>query len=197
MEKGTEDVVYNPVNRERITFLDTHRSTGGKRTRFRVEVQPGGGVETHYHRSYDERIEATQGIVDVEVDGERRRLSPGEYVMIRTGQSHRFWNASNGVMHFEVLVEPASEGYEMMLRGVHGIARDGGSNKTGIPKDLRAIAVLAKWGDTRLVGAMRLLVPVLGVLHWLARRAKLDADLYDKYGESQGQFEESSLGQGG
>jgi quercetin dioxygenase-like cupin family protein len=108
----TDDVVENPVTGERITFLDTAKSTSGKRTRLLVEVAPGGGVPTHFHGSYKERIEVKEGIVDVEVNGEHRRLKPGEAVVMEPGQAHRFFNASDERMVMLAETEPANEGWE-------------------------------------------------------------------------------------
>jgi quercetin dioxygenase-like cupin family protein len=118
------DVVENPVTGERMTILDTAESTGDKRTRSLVEVVPGGGVPTHYHGSYNERIEAKEGIVDVGVRGEHRRLKPDEAVVMEPGQAHRFYDACDERMVMLAESKPANEGWELMLRSMSGLARE-------------------------------------------------------------------------
>ena len=47
--------IYNPVQRDTATFVETSEETGGARTLAELEVAPGGKVTPHYHLTYSER----------------------------------------------------------------------------------------------------------------------------------------------
>ena len=70
--------IFNPVQRDAATFLETSEESGGARTLAELEVAPGGKVTPHYHLTYSERFKVLEGQLTVEIDGVRHELGPGD-----------------------------------------------------------------------------------------------------------------------
>ena len=99
--------IYNPVQKDAATFLETSEETGGERTLIEIEAAPGGGTAPHYHKTYAEHFEVLRGVLEVRV-GERtadpvaprRRLAkPGGKACHGRGfaaNPRRFWEATMG-----------------------------------------------------------------------------------------------------
>ena len=43
--------IYNPVQKDYATFLETSAETNGLRTLIEIELAPGGGNLVHYHKA--------------------------------------------------------------------------------------------------------------------------------------------------
>ena len=117
--------IYNPVQRDAATFLETSEETGGTRTLVELEVAPGGKVTPHYHLTYSERFKVIEGRLTVEIDGVRHELEPGDEAAAAPGRLHAWSNpgAERSVAHVEL--RPGSPGFEKALRVVYGLASDG------------------------------------------------------------------------
>ncbi len=55
-------------------------------------LEPGQATERHHHRATEEIYLVTKGSGELEVDGERRRVRPGEAVLIPPGAWHTLEN---------------------------------------------------------------------------------------------------------
>ena len=55
-------------------------------------LEPGQATERHYHRAAEEIYLVTKGSGDLEIDGERRRVVPGDAVLIAPGAWHSLEN---------------------------------------------------------------------------------------------------------
>ena len=55
-------------------------------------LEPGQATERHYHRATEEIYLVTKGSGDLELDGERRRVRPGDAVLIPPGCWHTLEN---------------------------------------------------------------------------------------------------------
>jgi quercetin dioxygenase-like cupin family protein len=152
-----------------VTFLESSHDTGGAYSLVENTCQPGGGVPVHYHNEFDEEIIAVDGPLTVTLGNRTMVLQPGERVMVPRGTPHSFRNASTGEVTFRANLAPGATGFENGLRVLAGLARDGQVNRVGMPKDLATFALIARWGDTNLPGALSLMNPILG---WLAQRAE-------------------------
>jgi quercetin dioxygenase-like cupin family protein len=162
--------IENPVTGERCTFFETSRESGGARTVGELEVTPGGGVPIHRHANHEERIDVLDGEIEVTSDGVTRRLGTGEHVVIAAGVVHRWRNPSRDRnLRFRGMLTPGHPGFELVLRVMFGLARDGESRKSGLPRSFGDLALLAEWDPSLFVGPMRLLAPLL---RWGARRAR-------------------------
>ena len=51
-------------------------------------LTPGQATERHYHRAAEEIYFIVEGTADLEVDGERRRVGPGDAALIPPGAWH-------------------------------------------------------------------------------------------------------------
>ena len=128
--------IYNPLQRDRVTFLKTAAETGGELMLVEVELAPGGGNALHYHTSFSERFTPIVGALGVQLGKEQRVLRPGESALVKQHEVHRFYNGSDQPIRFYVEIRPARAGFEQSLRIGYGLAADGQTNATGIPKDL-------------------------------------------------------------
>ena len=68
--------------------------TNGAYTQVRVVVAPGGGTPLHYHGSYEEHLNCTNGLLSCVVGNKTLTFTPGETAVIPIGTKHRFFNAS-------------------------------------------------------------------------------------------------------
>ena len=55
-------------------------------------LEPGQATERHYHRASEEIYVVTGGAGTLEIDGETRRVHPGEAILIAPGAWHRLEN---------------------------------------------------------------------------------------------------------
>ncbi len=173
--------IYNPVQKDSVTFLKTSDETGGEYTRIEVEAAPGGGTVPHYHVTYEEQFEVVEGALEVTVGGTTRTLLPGERALAPLNTRHHWRNLTGGPTRFLVELRPASAGFEKALKAGYGLARDGRTNAKGIPKNLYHLAVLLEWSEQRLPGAFTVAEPLFRLLARRARRKGVDRELEARY----------------
>jgi quercetin dioxygenase-like cupin family protein len=177
------EIIDNPVTGERLTLIETSRDTGGARTVGDMEVTPGGFVPSHWHADHEERIEVLEGEIEVTIDGKKRRFGPGEHTVIQRGQVHTWRNPSvDRKLRFRGTMTPGHPGFELFLRVLFGLARDGDVRRNGLPRRFSDLALLAEWDPSILAGPFRVLRPLM---RWCARRARARgraAELLRRYG---------------
>jgi mannose-6-phosphate isomerase-like protein (cupin superfamily) len=173
--------IYNPIQKDYATFLETSEETGGEHTLIEIEVAPGGGTTPHYHLTYAEHFEVISGALEVMVGGETRTLTAGEKAVAPKNTLHNFHNATDEPTTFLIELRPGSSGFEKALRIAYGLATDGLSNSKGLPKNLYHTALLFEWGEGRLPGIFALLEPLFGLLAKRARRKGIDRELAARY----------------
>jgi mannose-6-phosphate isomerase-like protein (cupin superfamily) len=173
--------IYNPVQRDAATFLETSEETGGVRTLAELEVAPGGKVTPHYHLTYSERFKVLEGQLTVEIDGVRHKLEAGDEALAAPRSLHAWSNpgSERTVAHIEL--RPGSPGFEKALRITYGLAADGRVLKNGVPRNPLHAAVLLEMGEVRLPGAYGVLERVLGLLARVARWRGVDRKLERRY----------------
>lgn len=178
----TERVFENPVTGERAILVESSRESGGARTIMDLEVRAGGGPPGHSHDRHEERLDVLEGVLEVTVDGTTRRLTAGEHVVIPRGSMHAWRNASGQMLRFRGMHTPGNPGFEVALRVLFGLARDGEVRAGGIPRRLGDLALIAEWNQGMLSGPARLIAPLMA---WCARRARARgraAELLRRYG---------------
>ena len=173
--------IYNPIQKDYVTFLKTSSETGGTLTIVEVELAPKGGVGLHYHKTYSERFDCLEGELSVQAGKNIHRLKPGESVIAQPMVNHRFFNQSEQVCKFRVELRPGSEGFERSLQIGYGLARDGQTNKKGFPKDRVALAWLFDISESNLPGWLSLIEFILRRQAKKARTTGLDKSLIEKY----------------
>ena len=174
--------IYNPVQRDRVTFLKTAAETYGELTLLEMEVAPGGGNGLHTHTTYSERFTVNEGELGVQIGQQQRVLRASESDIVPAQVVHRWYNSSAQPARIYVELRPGHAGFEQALRIGYGLATDGYTNAAGIPKNLLHLAVLTQMSDIKLVGSMGMLTPLLGLLTRIARRRGVETDLLARYG---------------
>jgi len=173
--------IYNPIQKDYVTFLKTSEETNGQSTLVEVELAPRGGVGLHYHKTYSEKFDCLEGELKVQAGKTIHTLSPGQSITAQPNINHRFFNTSNKVCKFKVELNPASRGFEQSLQIGYGLASDGQTNSKGFPKDRLALAWLFEISESNLPGWMSVFE---FILRRQARKAKakgLDQELIRKY----------------
>ncbi|OBB24156.1 cupin [Mycolicibacterium peregrinum] len=137
------DEIENPLTGERITFLETAASTGGRCLRFRLDVAPGGRIPNlHVHPSAQETFEIADGRVQIRRAHETWVADTGETVIVPPGVAHVWGNPFDEPAAVIVELRPALRA-ETMFETMFGLARDGKVDpQRNMPKSLLQIAVL-------------------------------------------------------
>jgi quercetin dioxygenase-like cupin family protein len=138
--------IYNAVQRDRVTFLGKRSNASGAYSLHRLDLEPGGGNESHRHAAYTESFEVLSGQLYVEVNGKVRVLEVGDRAFVDRGVPHRFW-AEFEAASFSVEIQPPHR-EETLLRALYGLANDGLTDARGLPKSLWHTALLAHWSET-------------------------------------------------
>lgn len=173
--------IYNPIQKDYATFVETSEESGGERSLIEIEVAPGGGTPPHYQLTYAEHFEVLEGTLQVMVGDETRTLAEGEKATVPANTLHNFHNATGETTTFLVEFRPGHGGFEKALKVAYGLAADGRSNPSGLPKNLYHTALLFEWGEGRMTGVFRLVEPVLRLLAKRARRKGIDRKLEARY----------------
>ena len=108
-------------------------------------------------------------------------LQPGDEATAEPGVIHNFANETDEPVRFQVELTPGHRGFEQALQIGYGLAEDGLTNDKALPKSLVHTAVLMEMSETRVVGPIRVLVPLLKVLARWGRRRGADAALIERY----------------
>jgi quercetin dioxygenase-like cupin family protein len=173
--------IYNPVQKDTVTFLKTSADSNGEFTLVEVELAAGGGVGIHYHKTYAEKFDCIEGELGVQLGKEIYKLKPNESATALPNINHRFFNHTKSPCRFRVELRPASAGFEKSLQIGYGLARDGQTNAKGFPKDRLALAWLFEISESNLPGWMSIFEFFLRRQARKAKRLGLDVALKKKY----------------
>ncbi len=94
------------------------------------------------------------------------QLERGESAVVEAGTAHKFWNDSDEPVMFHCEVRPALQ-FESLIETMFGLARDGKTNRKGMPNPVR-MAMIAR--------AHRDVIRVAGVPAWVQDIGTLSAD---------------------
>src|SRR4030095_12705680 len=160
-------VFINPAYKDKATILSTSEETGGEYSLGELEVAPGGGNPMHVHTAFSETFIAKKGIIGVMIKDRKFYLKPGESITIPPLTPHHFFNRSDETVICQVKLQPGHEGFEKGIAIAYGLAKDGKANKKGTPKSFKHLCLIIALTDTRLYGAMGILMPLI---KWIAKR---------------------------
>jgi quercetin dioxygenase-like cupin family protein len=177
----SERKIYNPVQKDYVTFLKTADETNGEYTLVEVELAAGGGVGIHYHKTYSEKFDCLEGALNVQLDKQTVTLNPGETATAYPYVNHRFFNSSDKPCKFTVEIRPASKGFEQCLQVAYGLARDGKTNSKGMPKDKYALSWLFMVSESNLRGWRSVFESILRANARKAIRKGIDKALIKEY----------------
>lgn len=173
--------IYNPVQKDYVTFIKTAADTNGECTLVEVELADGGGVGLHFHKTYSEKFECTEGELQVMLGKTVHTLAPGQSATAEPNINHLFRNRSGKACRFTVELRPASKGFEQSLQIGYGLARDGEVRSNGFPKDKLALAWLFDISESNLPGWRSIFEFILRRQAKKARTLGVDKKLTEKY----------------
>ena len=129
--------IVNPRTGQRMRFLRTAADTNGALLQVETVNPPTGVAEpTHIHPRQESRAELIAGSLRFVVDGEERRLGPGDAITIPAGTPHNFLNDGHGdavaIQEFRPALRTA-EFFETLFE----LARRGELDEHGKPSILR------------------------------------------------------------
>jgi quercetin dioxygenase-like cupin family protein len=165
------DEVADPRSGQRVVF----RRTGGDVLELDLFVSRGAFVREHIHPLQEETLTGVAGTFLQVVDGETRRIGPGDTVVIPPRTRHHFDPAPEDAQ-LVVTVRPALE-LDGFFRAYLGLSRDGLLTipERGLPKPFLLFATLLYryrremamprlplWLQRPFLGALSLLGRLLG-----------------------------------
>jgi quercetin dioxygenase-like cupin family protein len=101
-----QQLVEDPVLRQRYRFERTTDPDGGEVLRVELWVDPGGGVTPHVHPTMEERFEVLSGQPRFLAGRSWRVAPPGETVVVPPGVRHAYRNGGDGVAHIVCEARP-------------------------------------------------------------------------------------------
>ena len=125
--------VFNPVTKERITFLETSADTNGERISIRLELPAKGAVPgTHVHPEQYETFHVISGRMKFRYGFKKIIAGPGETVVVPPGVVHDFRTEGDEDVVVNVVIEPALDMEELLATAV-ALAEEGKVTKKGMP----------------------------------------------------------------
>lgn len=176
-----ERKIYNPIQKDQVTFIKTHADTNGEYTLVEVELADGGGVGLHYHKTYSEKFNCLDGELQVQLGKKIHNLQAGKSATADPNINHLFRNRSGKPCRFRVELRPASRGFEQSLQIGYGLASDGLCRANGFPKDKLALAWLFDISESNLPGWMSIFEFILRRQAKKAREKGIDKALTNRY----------------
>jgi quercetin dioxygenase-like cupin family protein len=135
--------LYNPVTKERMTFLRTAAQTGGDHVLIELRSEQGGAVAAaHMHPAQTETFQIVGGTLGAKVGRMKLEARAGETMIVDPGTGHKWWNAGEDELVFRCEIRPAGQ-FEQLIETMFRLAADGKTNRKGMPNPLR-LAVIAK-----------------------------------------------------
>ena len=90
MRVASPDTVEAFVTKDGSTIRELHHTE--EQSLAEATLEPGQATERHYHRRSEEIYVVTKGAGELEIDGETRRVHPGEAILIPPGAWHQLEN---------------------------------------------------------------------------------------------------------
>jgi quercetin dioxygenase-like cupin family protein len=174
--------IVNPIFKDTVTFIETAAESNGQVSDLELTLMPGGRNPLHYHKSYSETFTAIGGNVGVGLGRIKKKiLEPGNSYTVKPNNLHYFFNPTDKEIKFKTEIKPGHEGFENSLRILYGLAKDGLTNKKGIPKSIQDKAIVACMSDMNLPGFFTLIFPILKRIAKKAKASGAEQRLIDRY----------------
>jgi quercetin dioxygenase-like cupin family protein len=180
-EQKPRRVFINPVFKDKVTMLKTNEETGGLYTLVQLELYDGGKNMMHTHSAFEETFTAVEGTLGVNISNKKHYIKPGESITVPLHTPHHFFNDSGQKVVCQLKFVPGHSDFFKGMAIAYGLAADGKTDKSGIPKSLLHLALLVVLTDTKPTGAIGILFPLF---KWLAKRARkkgIEQQLLEQY----------------
>jgi quercetin dioxygenase-like cupin family protein len=137
------DIINNKLTGDIVEFLETSAETGGRYTRIKFTVKPGGfkPVE-HIHPQVNETFKVLSGKLSYILNGEKYTLEAGREITLPKGIRHTHFNNEKGDLVMEQTFAPSLD-VEVFLENLFGLTGDG-RFKNGSPEFLQIMMWLRK-----------------------------------------------------
>lgn len=144
----TGDTIDNPVTGERMTWLRTAAEANGESLELELHLRAGAAVSAaHRHLRQIEHFVVLAGSLRVTIDGRQSDLAAGEEATVAPGTPHEWVNSSDSETQVRVTLRPALD-TETFFETLFGLARDGKTNRKGIPGLPQIAATYRQLGDS-------------------------------------------------
>lgn len=163
---------------ERLTFLRRVPGPAGDRLEVENVVAPCAGPPMHVHLQQEEAITVERGRIAYQRRGEEpRSAGPGETVVFRPGEAHRFWNPADEDLHCSGYIEPA-DSVEYYLTAMYDSLQRSGTGRPGMfDAAFLGTRFRAEFGMPEIpAGVQRVVFPVVVLAGRLLGRYRRYAD---------------------
>src|SRR5215203_1066683 len=126
-----------------ISFKAESEDTDDALFLFEHQMPPTLGVPAHTERNY-EAFYVLEGTLEVEADGERYRLGPGEFLSMRPGVVHSLHNPGPGMVRTLTLVSPGSQHARFFTTVAEPIEDPSNPPAPGAPPDFARMATVGR-----------------------------------------------------
>lgn len=174
----SDKTIVNSEGNYSATFVKTAAETNGTYELVKVELEPFGGNDWHYHCSFEESFTVLQGQVRIGQKGDTEvLLNKGDSAKAIKKEMHFFKNALNEKSVLLVKVAPAG-GLEKTLRVAYGLINDG-LLKNDMTKNPWHMALLLGYSESYLPGMPSWFQePLINALAKIAQWRGEDRELY-------------------
>jgi len=151
---------------ERLTFDRRIPRPEGDRLEGHNLVGPGSGPPMHVHHYQEEGLTVQRGRIGYERPGQPPQYAgPGETVVFRAGEAHRFWNAGDEDLLCTAYIEPADNIEYFLGQVFDSQRRNGGHRPDPFEVAFLASRYRSEFGMLAIPAPVqRLLFPVLVAL---------------------------------
>ena len=143
----TEQVVEDPVLRQRYVFRRSTDADGAETLEVEVWVQPKGGVVPHVHPTFEERFDVLEGEVTFWVNRKRLPTRAGETAVVPAGARHTYRNTSGEPARMRASARPPEPELQEFLEDAAALGRAGLYTRFAVPTSLRGLLGLAVMAD--------------------------------------------------
>jgi mannose-6-phosphate isomerase-like protein (cupin superfamily) len=145
------DVVENPATGERIVFRKTTGETNGRLLQFDYFMKPhskGLASITHTQPKLEQRMEVLSGSMTYTTgkSKEKKILLKGQIVVIPPNEPHSLWNDGDEELHLLDEYSPPFK-IQRFFETMYGLAKDGKTNKNGLPGTLQLAVLTGYYKD--------------------------------------------------
>ena len=114
---------------ESLTFVRRVPGRSGERVEVENVVRPGTGPPMHIHRFQEEALTVREGRIGYQSLGQPERFGgPGDTVVFKAAEAHRFWNAGDVDLKCAGYVDPA-DNIEFFLGAIYESTKRSGGHR--------------------------------------------------------------------
>ncbi|WP_276134345.1 cupin domain-containing protein [Polluticoccus soli] len=173
----TDKTIVNGEGNYSATFVKSGAETGGAYELVQVELEPYGGNDWHYHKTFVEEFTVLEGQVKIGHNGSEVLLNKGETTRADKEDMHFFKNATGERAQLLVKITPAA-GLEKTLRVAYGLINDG-LLKNEMTKNPWHMALLLGYSESYLPFMPAMIQePLINALAKIAQWRGEDKSLY-------------------